>query len=335
MGRPKLASRTPSRRNEASHGLMTMLDRRGLIGGLGASGLVALAGCGRSSALQSTGGPADEGQLRAALAALETQSGGRLGVAVLDCSDGALAGHRLDERFTMCSTFKLPLAALMLTKIDSGAIAADATLPISQTDPVGHSPAVRARLDAGVTRMTILDLCEAAQTQSDNGAANILLRALGGPAALTAFFRSLGDGVTRLDRYEPALNTSHDGDPRDTSTPGAMAGSLRAILTGDRLTPASRTRLIDWTIATRTGLTRLRGGLPAGWRAGDKTGTFAGDEHVAGKANDVAICWRPGRPAPFIITAFLEIVPNSVSAEADAVLAQTARIASRWMTARG
>src|SRR5690606_34786791 len=119
-------------------------------------------GCGRTSGERS----ADD-LLRDELATLAEQSGGKLGMAVLDCADGAMVGHRLDERFTMCSTFKLPLAALILTKIDAGDMAADATLPIRRTDPVGHSPAVQARLDAGGTSMSVLDLCEAAQTQSD------------------------------------------------------------------------------------------------------------------------------------------------------------------------
>jgi len=308
-------------------------DRRGAIAGFGATGLLALTGCkGAHEAVDE----ADEA-FRQALADLEGRAGGKLGVCVLDCRDGALAGHRLDERFTMCSTFKLPLAALVLARMDAGAIALDAMLPISPADPVGHAPVVRARLAQGATSMAILELGEAAQTQSDNGAANILLRALGGPQALTAFFRSLGDEVTRLDRYEPALNTSHDGDLRDTTTARAMARSLRAILTGAVLTPASRTRLIAWMVATRTGLTRLRGGLPADWRAGDKTGTAASDGSYAGKANDVAICRHPRRAEPFIITAFYETAGHSVDGpqpEDDAVIAQAGRIASQWIDGR-
>ncbi|OJY69832.1 MAG: hypothetical protein BGP16_08850 [Sphingobium sp. 66-54] len=309
------------------------LDRRGVIAGIGATGLVALAGRGDA---RETADAADAA-LRQALADLEGRAGGKAGVCVLDCRDGALAGHRLDERFTMCSTFKLPLAALVLARMDAGAIAPDATLPIGPADPVGHAPAVRAQLAEGATGMAVLELCEAAQTQSDNGAANILLRALGGPPALTAFFRSLGDEVTRLDRYEPALNTSHDGDPRDTTTARAMARSLQAILTGTVLAPASRARLIAWMIATRTGLKRLRGGLPADWRAGDKTGTAAGDGSYAGKANDVAICWHPRRAEPFIVTAFYETAARGVDGpqpEDDAVVAQIGRIASQWIDRR-
>lgn len=257
------------------------------------------------------------------LSALETRSGGKLGVALLDTANGRIAGHRLDERFTMCSTFKLSLAACVLARMQTGEIAADATLPIAKDDPVGHSPAVRKALASGRTSMTVIELAEVAQTVSDNGAANILLRKIGGPAALTRFWRTLGDKATRLDRYEPALNTSHDGDPRDTTTPYAMAGTLRAIFTGPTLSSANRNRLIDWTIATQTGLKRLRAGLPGDWRAGDKTGTMNGADY-ADKYNDIAILWRPGKAAPLIVTAYFEAAKSGPDPEG--VLAEVGRI---------
>jgi len=257
------------------------------------------------------------------LSALETRSGGKLGVAILDTANGRLAGHRLNERFTMCSTFKLSLAACVLAQMQKGEIATDATLPIAKDDPVGHSPAVREALAKGRTSMTMLELAEVAQTVSDNGAANILLRKIGGPAALTRFWRTIGDKATRLDRYEPELNTSHDGDPRDTTTPYAMAGTLRAIFTGPTLSSANRNRLIDWTIATQTGLKRLRAGLPADWRAGDKTGTMNGADY-ADKYNDIAILWRPGKAAPLIVTAYFEAAKSGPDPEG--VLAEVGRI---------
>jgi len=178
-------------------------------------------------------------------------------------------------------------------------------------------------------------LAEAAQVQSDNGASNILLRWIGGPAALTSFWRGLGDDVSRLDRYEPALNTSHDGDPRDTTSPAAMAGSMRRILTGERLKAESRDRLIGWMIDTRTGLKRLRGGFPADWRAGDKTGTNPGDGSYAGKVNDLVVVWHPARPEPFFITALYETVKGTETRPQDeAVLAEAGKIAAAWIAAR-
>lgn len=303
-----------------------LTDRRTLLAGGLALAATPIAGLATTMAMPN---------VEADLAALEKASGGRLGVAVLDSRTAMITGHRLDEHFTMCSTFKLTLAAAILARIDAGEIAADAALPIAKTDPVGHSPVLRAALDAGKTSLPILALAEAAQTQSDNGAANILLRKIGGPAGLTDFWRALGDDVSRLDRNEPDLNTGHDGDPRDTTTPAAMANAMRTILTRPALLAASRERLIGWMVDTQTGLKRLRGGLPAGWRAGDKTGTNPGDGSYAGKVNDLAIVWRPGRAEPFLIAAFLETRARGgdTRPEDEAVLAQAGKIAAGWIAA--
>ena len=313
-------------------------DRRTALLGLGGLALAALAGCTsrQSAAADPAANPDADRALAEALAALETSTGGKFGAAVLDGKDGALVGHRLDERFTMCSTFKLSLAAAVLARIDAGTIARDLRLPIGKADPVGHSPVVRAQLDAGESSMAILALCEAAQTQSDNGAANILLRRIGGPAALTAFWRSLGDETSRLDRYEPELNTSHDGDPRDSTTAAAMAKSLRAMLTGKTLSPTSRDMLVGWMVATQTGLKRIRGGLPADWRAGDKTGTMNGAAY-ANKTNDIAIIWRPGRAEPFFVTTFLESDAKGAEGtrpEDETQIAEVGRIVARWIESR-
>ena len=45
------------------------------------------------------------------LVAIEAREGGRLGVAILDTGNGAKLAHRADERFPMCSTFKLLASA--------------------------------------------------------------------------------------------------------------------------------------------------------------------------------------------------------------------------------
>ncbi len=136
-------------------------------------------------------------------------------------------------------------------------------LPITARDLVGHGPVLRAALGRGRGRTERRPtLARAAQTESDNGAANILLRKIGGPAALTAFWRALGDQTSRLDRYEPELNTSHDGDPRDTTTAAAMAKTLQAMLTGDALKPASRDLLIGWMEAPRPASSGYAPGCP-------------------------------------------------------------------------
>jgi beta-lactamase class A len=223
--------------------------------------------------------------------------GGRLGVAAIEVATGRSVGHDEGSRYAMCSTFKLPLAALILAEVEAGRMSLDQQIGFTRADLLHNSPVVETNLAQG--RLPVDRLCAAAVQVSDNAAANLLLARIGGPAGLTRFARSAGDTVTRFDRMEPALNSNLPGDPRDTSTPQAMAGLLRTLLCGDRLSPASRSRLIGWMEGATTGLARLRGGLPAGWRAGDKTGTGSGAN------NDLAIAWPPSR-GPIIIVSFTD-----------------------------
>lgn len=269
-------------------------------------------------------------------AALERRVGGRLGVAVLDCADGALVGHRAQERFALCSTFKLPLAGVVLREADQSRLSLVRQLSYGPADMVPHAPVTSKHLAAG--RMSVAALAEAAQTTSDNVAANLLLRELGGPAGLTARLRELGDGETRLDRYEPQMNVVdvvHAGELRDTSTPLSMARTTDRLLNSDWLAPTSRQLLAAWMIATDTGLKRLRAGFPSGWQAGDKTGTFTGPG-IADKLNDVAIAWPvAGRP-PLIVSAYYE-APGAhahMREQDQAVLAEVARLAAAWWQAR-
>jgi len=266
----------------------------------------------------------------AALAALESRSGGRLGVGLLDTGSGRIAGHRLDERFAMCSTFKLALAGLVLREADQGRLRLDDAVAITKADLVSYAPVVEPKV--GQT-LTVAALAEAAQTTSDNAAANLLLKRLGGPAGFTAALRALGDTVTRLDRFETALNLVVPGDERDTTSPRAMADTLRRLLTGDALTAASRERLIGWMVATTTGAKRIRAGLPAAWRAGDKTGTAQADA-MTDKVNDLAIAWPPGK-APIVITAFFDSGRRTDATQPgdEAVLAEVGHIAAAWATA--
>ncbi len=147
--------------------------------------------------------------------------------------------------------------------------------------------------------MSVAELCEAALVLSDNTAANLLLTRLGGPAALTGYARFLGDDATRLDRTEPDLNEATPGDPRDTTTPAAMARTVRTLVFGTALAPTSRDRLIKWLVDCKTGSARLRAGLPPSWRVGDKTGSGSD-----GSSNDVVVIWPQHRP-PLIIAAYL------------------------------
>jgi beta-lactamase class A len=146
--------------------------------------------------------------------------------------------------------------------------------------------------------MTLSALCAAAIEYSDNTAANLLLREMGDPPALTRFARSIGDPVTRLDRNEPTLNEAIPGDPRDTTSPATMLADMRRILLGDVLRPASRSQIDAWLAGNTTGMKRLRAGLPPDWQVGDKTG------NGATTLNDIAIIRPPGRQ-PILATVYL------------------------------
>ncbi len=239
------------------------------------------------------GSPAD---LRSRFAAIEAASGGKLGVCAIDTASGRRVVYHEQQRFAMASTFKLLLAAMALSRVDAGTLQLDLPVPFTSADLVSYSPVLASRVVDGA--ISVAELCRASIEISDNGAANLLLGRLGGPAGLTAYLRGLGDAVTRLDRLEPELNSNLPDDPRDTTTPAAMAALLQTLFTGTALSQASRERLTGWLVASRTGLGRLRAGVPAGWSVGDKTGSGA-----RGAVNDVAIVWPPGR-APWVVAVY-------------------------------
>ncbi len=251
-----------------------------------------------------------------ALAGLEAKSGGRLGVAVLDTGSGRTLQHRAEERFAMCSTFKLMLAAAVLARVDAGTEQAERVIRYGKSDLLTHSPVTEKFVLTGASVET---LCAAVVRDSDNTGANLLLDTLGGPSGWTAFARQIGDKTSRLDRTELALNSAIPGDPRDTTTPSAMLEDLHHVLLGDVLSPRWRKFLIDTMAASTTGLKRLRAGLPTNWRAADKTGTG-----FKGPCNDIGIFMPPGR-APVLACAFLAdtVLPDT---EQEGILAEVGRL---------
>ncbi|WP_428533577.1 class A beta-lactamase [Rhodopila sp.] len=233
----------------------------------------------------------------AELTRLEAASGGRLGVSVDDTATGQRYGHRASERFPMCSTAKVLGCGAVLARVDAGHDDLNRRIRFNAKDLVTYSPVTKNRL--GAPGMTLAELCQAALTVSDNTAANLIVASLGGPSAVTAFARSLGDKMTRLDRIETALNEAQPGDVRDTTTPAAMAANLQALVTGGILSPRSRDQLAAWLVANQTGGAKLRAGLPADWRVGDKTGSGG-----FGTSNDIAVIYPPDRK-PLIVCVYL------------------------------
>ncbi len=270
-------------------------------------------------------------ELESELAALEKQSGGRLGAFILDTGTGMSFGHRANERFGMCSTFKLPLAAVILRESEAGRIELDRRLTFLPEDAKLLWPDTKAKLTDG--GMTIRDMARTTQITSDNGCANALLRQIGGPAGFTARLRALGDDMTRLDRYEPEANLVFGTEVRDTTTPEAIAKLMQRILLGNALNADHEALLTGWTIETKTGLKRIRAGLPPAWQAGDKTGTWAGSNpQMVNKYCDIAITWPPGK-APIIIAAYLDGPGRfeDIRDEDQAILAGVGRVAAKWV----
>ncbi|MEN3113376.1 class A beta-lactamase [Uliginosibacterium paludis] len=250
---------------------------------------------------------------------LETESGGQLGVYLFDARTDSEFLYRAETRFPMCSTFKWLAAAAVLGQVDAGREGLDRLVRIDPKAVLDYSP-VTAR-HAGGPGLSLAKICDAAITESDNTAGNLLIEAAGGLTGFNDFLRRQGDTVTRLDRMEPALNEGLPGDPRDTTTPAAMGASLRRLLLGEGLSPASRQQLSDWMLATRTSGQRLRAGLEPGWRLADKTGT---GQH--GIANDVGIYWTPaGEPVVICVYLAQAKAPYGIQQSVIARLGQWAR----------
>jgi len=229
----------------------------------------------------------------ARFAALEKEKGGRIGVAAIDTNTGQRIAWRANERFLMCSTFKLLLVSATLKRIEQRLEQPHRHITYTQADLLGWAPVTKLHVAEG---MDVIDLCAAAIDHSDNTAANLLYVPLGGPEALQRFAHTtLRDATTRIDRNEPALNYP-DGD-KDTTTPAAMLADMHTILLGNVLSPTSRKQITGWMISNTTGDKQIRLGLPAGWTVGDKSGNGSGAH------NDLGIAIPPGRK-PILISAY-------------------------------
>ena len=250
-------------------------------------------------------------------AALEVRHGGRLGVASLDTATGNRMSWRANERFPMCSTFKLLAVAAILHNVDQGAERLDRWLSYGEVDLLEYAPVTKAHVEKG--GMALQDLCAAAVEYGDNTAANLLLASVGGPAGATRYVRTLGDSVTRIDRTEPSANTCIPGDPRDTTSPAAMLADVKRLTQGSALSGQSQALLVGWLDNCQTAASRIPAGLPPGLQSGDKTGTGAN-----GTANDVAMISPPNR-APIFVAAYYT-GSTAPAAERDAVLAEVGRI---------
>ncbi|MBC7275478.1 class A beta-lactamase [Nocardioides sp.] len=263
------------------------LSRRAVLGGAAAAAAVAA-----TATATAGGGSMAYAAGSASIAALEQKHGRLLGVWAKNTRTGRTIEHRAEERFPMLSTFKTLLAAQILRDLPARTL--QQRLTWDPSDVVANSPITSLTTRNG---LTVAQLCEATVTRSDNTAANVLMRLVGGPAGVTAFARSLGDDVSRLDRWEPDLNSAIPGDVRDTTTPHAIARSYTKLLLGNALDRRDRDQLTTWMLANQSTVTRFGAGVPASWRLADKTG---GGEYAT--RNDVGVTWTPDG-APIVIAA--------------------------------
>lgn len=253
---------------------------------------------------------------------LEKYSQGRLGVALINTEDNSQITYRGEERFAMASTSKVMAVAAVLKASEKQAGLLDKNITIKKSDLVAYSPITEKHLTTG---MTLAELSAATLQYSDNTAMNKILDYLGGPAKVTQFARSINDVTYRLDRNEPELNTAIHGDPRDTTSPIAMAKSLQALTLGDALGQSQRQQLVTWLKGNTTGDNSIKAGLPKHWVVGDKTGS--GDY---GTTNDIAVIW-PENHAPLILVVYFTQQEQDAKYRKD-ILAKAAEIVTKELS---
>jgi beta-lactamase class A len=254
------------------------------------------------------------------LAQLETSSGGRIGVFVLNTADNMRIQYRANEHFPFESTFKIFGVSAILKKSMTDSQLLQQKMTYTKKDLVSWSPITKKHLADG---MTISELCAATIMFSDDTAINLLMNKLGGPEAVTAFARSIGDRIFKLENWEEELN-SNPNDLRDTSTPAAMGKSLQQLAFGNTLAPTQRKQLLIWLKSNTTGDLRIRAGVPKGWIVGDKTGT--GDSY--GVTNDIAIIWPP-KAQPIIMAIYFATQNKTDTKRHEDVIASASRMLIR------
>ncbi|MDH6578548.1 class A beta-lactamase [Kitasatospora sp. MAP5-34] len=286
------------------------------------------------AAVVSAGGPAHaasstspgEADVTRMLAGLEREHSARLGVFACNTVTGRSVLYRADELFPICSVHKTITAAAVLRDLDRGGEFLAKRIRYTHQDvtDAGYAP-ITGTPEHLANGMTVAQLCAAALDHSDNAADNLLLRELGCPTAITRFCRSIGDDVTRLDRWEPELNSAEPGRVTDTTSPAAIARTFSTLVLGDALTPQDRRQLTEWLLANTTSAARFRAGLPEDWALADKTGT--GDY---GTTNDVGIAWTPdGTP---LVLAVLSTRADAAAPADEPLVARTAALLAAALT---
>ena len=300
----------------------------------------------------------DSLQLDSAIGAIATRvKPGRIGVAVMDISSGETWSIAGTDWFPMQSVFKLPLGAAVLDAVGRGAFALTDTITLTPADlSPPYSPISAAY--PGRRTWTVRELLVAAVGGSDNTAADVVMKMIGGPEAVTSWLESKGVSDVRIDRYEREFQLELNGmppfqpawaqesvflarlnelpaetrkaatmryldDPRDTATPLGAVNFLATLQRGELLAPPLTAELLRIATETTTGAKRLKAGLPAGAMIAHKTGTARPDHGINPAINDIGIVTLADGRTIAVVT-FLTASTLSV-AEAEAVLADVMR----------
>ncbi|MCL1135671.1 class A beta-lactamase [Shewanella hafniensis] len=250
------------------------------------------------------------------------RQGWNIGVSVIENSSNNVYSINGDERFSTNSTIKALACAIVLSEVDKNAVSLDDAMMINEQDVVSHSPVMKEFIGK---KVTLADACKATMTYSDNTAANFAIKKSGGPEGITSFLRSMGDDITRADRYEPDLNTNLEGDLRDTSTANAMAANFNKLLLGNILSTQSKEQLKDWMMGNKVADNMLRLVLPTGWEIADSTGA-----NSYGARGIISMVWSESQQ-PLIISIYIK-KENTAIEEREKVISEIGRVISTEYT---
>jgi beta-lactamase class A len=194
----------------------------------------------------------------------------------------------------MQSVFKLPLALTVLHLVEQRELSLDQAvrfLPQDRILPHVYSPLQDEYPDAAVT-VPLHELLRLAVSLSDNVAADILLRLVGGPKAVNTYIAALGIKGFNLQDNEAVLHHEVSAQYRNWLEPAGAVQLLRRISDDSPLSRAHTDLLLAWmTPAVRTN--RLEGALPSGVRVAHKSGTSGVDNGVAHATNDIGLILLP------------------------------------------
>ena len=267
-------------------------------------------------------------ELQAKIGALAQRYREPVGVAVTDVASGWTAGYAAGEVFPQQSVSKLWVALTVLQEVDEGRLRLDQPVTLTAADQsVFTQPISRFFRGKRVYQTTIQDLMSRQLDESDNAANDKLLAVAGGPDVVARTLAAKGlQGVAvggserdlqartaglvwkpeyglgwtfkaaralLPDAVRDAALDAYLKAPPDGARPVAITEALAALKRGELLKPATTEVMLGLMGEARTGMRRLRAGLPPGWSIAHKTGTGPDWKGASVGINDVGLLTAP------------------------------------------